>query len=52
MRDFFEGFVIHEPLIKHQHGCLNIYVVSRWVRALFKKTQCHIKKIKSPLDFL
>ena len=48
MRDFFEGFVIHEPLIKNQHGCLNIYVVSRWVRAIFKKLTVVLKKAAAP----
>lgn len=51
MRDFFEGFVIHEPLIKHQHGCLNIYVVSRWVRALLKNWLL-VKKAAQSLLYL
>ena len=51
MRDFFDDFVIHEPLIKHQHCCLNIYVVSRWIRAILKNWLL-VKKAAQSLLYL
>ena len=51
MRDFFEGFVIHEPLIKHQHGCLNIYVYQSEYAQFLKKLNAILKKLNRPLIF-
>lgn len=51
MRDFFDDFVIHEPSIKHLHCFLNIYVVSRWIRAILKNWLL-VKKAAQSLLYL